>query len=1004
MLISSKKTGSYKITILSALVLTAILLLLSASSKNWEGDLFGKSNSNEPNSSVETPTLIKPGPHLDDQLVSGENRIFQKDNLSLFLNNELGIPTLFVVYSDSLSQTQKNSRFLAFLYLKNLEKWKAANNKTDYILLAKETLNPITKQLGNRLYHVFKFQLEHPYFAIDNLKELRFVRHTREFGKSEEAIINLQEIGYSYPNPTRNTLKKFQIFLKAKDFEAISDKRNQALESGFLITTDDDLVKGKVSADGKTEIPVEMRLKGDLTDHLIDPSKWSYRIVPKGEETVFGIRKLSIQHPKSRNFIWEWLFNKVVKDNDLTGLRYDFLNVELRVTDIDSTIPMGIMAMEESFDKILIENNKRREGLILALDESMYWSERKQVKDLALEYPKDADVKKREDLPVKVYNENKVLSSPVLSEQFKIAKNLVVGLRNGELTLSEAFDVDKLTLYIALSNLFGGHHGLHTENIRIYYNPVTNKLEPISFDSNSGHEITSLRAYPIGVHDQGFKEKLMEKYVLVSSPEFINGFMDKYFQELNDLYFELSGEFPEASLDYTILQHNANLIKKKIQPNTIVGASLIQHNQNQMTLEIRNFAEFPVVVDGLVLQNGKSLNQTPFEQLIIDSNDTIDFSYRLKDAFNNAFVSKKNKEGGFRYPKDLKKIQLKYHLLGSTTHKLSPIFPYASRFDEDVVANNQLKSNIREFGFILIDEDEKTIVLKSGNYVLDKVLHIPENYRVEIEAGFNLDLVDNASVISYSPIFFNGTASNPINIYSDDGSGGGVFVSSTSVPSIVQHVNFTNLSVPQMASWSLSGAVNFNEAQVQIKNCVFKKNRSEDALNIIRSKFEIDSIAFVETFSDSFDGDFVEGSISNSTFTNSGNDGIDVSGSTIEISNIYIENPADKGVSAGEGSTITGRNVTVIGGEIGMVSKDLSRITLTDVLIENTRLAISCFQKKSEFGPGIIDLNKVQFRGNEVFHLVEATSELIIDNVLVKDKSEKVIDKMYGNQYGKSSR
>ncbi|SFB70300.1 hypothetical protein SAMN04487891_101545 [Flagellimonas taeanensis] len=1004
MLVSSKKTSSQKKTIFGALVLLVILLLLSASSKNWEGNFGGKSKNNEPKSATETPTIIKPGPHLDDQLVSGENRIFQKDNLSLFLNNDLGIPTLFVVYSDSLSQTQKNSRFLAFLYLKRLEEWKAANNKTDYILLAKESLIPITKQLGNRLYYVFKFQLEHPYFEINNLKKIEFVRHTREFGRSEEAIVNLEEIGFTYPNPSQNTLKNFQISLQAKEFEKITVKRNQALESGILITTDDDLVKGDISTDGKTDLPVEMRLKGDWTDHLIHPTKWSYRIVPKGEETVFGIRKLSIQHPKSRNFIWEWLFNKVIKDNDLTGLRYDFLNVELKISDIDSVIPMGIMAMEESFDKILIENNRRREGLILALDESMYWAERKQVKDLGLEYPKDADVKNREDLPIKVYNENKVLSSPVLSEQFKIAKNLVVGLRNGELKLSEAFDVDKLALYIALSNLFGGHHGLHTENIRIYYNPVTNKLEPISFDSNSGHEINDLRAYPIGIHDQEFKEKLFEKYELVSSNEFVNGVMDKYFQELNDLYFELSGEFPEANLDYGILQHNANVIKKKINPNTIVGASLIQHDKNQMTLEIRNFAEFPVVMEGLVLENGKSLNQSPFERLIIGANDTLDFTYRLKDAFNNAFVSKKNKEGGFRYPKDLKKIQLKYHILGSTASKLSPIFPYASRFDQNVVVDNKLKNNFQDFEFIKTDEDKGTIVLKTGKYELDKILHIPENFRVEIEAGFNLNLVNNASIISYSPIFCKGTATNPINIYSENGTGGGIFVSSTNVTSIVQHVNFTNLSVPKMVSWSLSGAVNFNEAQVQIKNCVFKKNRSEDALNIIRSRFEIDSIAFVDTFSDSFDGDFGEGSISNSTFTNSGNDGIDVSGSNIEISNIHIENPADKGVSAGEGSTIMGHNVTVVGGEIGMVSKDLSRITLSDVVIENTRLAISCFQKKSEFGPGIIDLNNVQFRGNEVFHLVEATSELIIDNVLVKDKSEKVIDKMYGNQYGKSSR
>ena len=175
-------------------------------------------------------------------------------------------------------------------------------------------------------------------------------------------------------------------------------------------------------------------------------------------------------------------------------------------------------------------------------------------------------------------------------------------------------------------------------------------------------------------------------------------------------------------------------------------------------------------------------------------------------------------------------------------------------------------------------------------------------------------------------------------------------------------------------------------------------------MNIIKSHFTIDSTKFINTFSDSFDGDFVEGSITNSTFNTSGNDGIDISGSTIDIANISIINPSDKGLSAGEGSIINGQNVTITGGEIGVVSKDLSTINLTGISIENTRLAIACFQKKSEYGPAIIDLKDVRLSGNELAHLIEQTSELIIDNMRIKDKAEGVIDKMYGNEYGKSSK
>lgn len=153
-----------------------------------------------------------------------------------------------------------------------------------------------------------------------------------------------------------------------------------------------------------------------------------------------------------------------------------------------------------------------------------------------------------------------------------------------------------------------------------------------------------------------------------------------------------------------------------------------------------------------------------------------------------------------------------------------------------------------------------------------------------------------------------------------------------------------------------------------------------------------------------FDRGFTMGNITNSTFIDSGNDGIDVSGSTLSLANIVIENPADKGLSAGEGSTMTGHHIKVSKGEIGVVSKDLSTISLTDVTIEHTRLGIACFQKKSEFGPGIVNLKKLRLTGIEVPYLIAENSDLTIDGVAKADKSANVIDKMYGNEYGKSSR
>ncbi|MBT8183343.1 MAG: hypothetical protein KJN76_00770, partial [Eudoraea sp.] len=688
MLIQSKAPRNRNKIVLWSAIAILLLLALNAIIQN-KGDglkniLGGKNNTPAAGDKTEVASLL----YTEDLLTDTVNRVYQRENLTLYLNNELGAPTLMAVYKDSLSELEENGRFLVFLYLKDPSKWRSVNKKWDHILLTKEQLIPITKVVDNTPHYIFKFRLEHPYFNIENLKELEFVRHTREFGRFEEVRINPDSVGLIYP--ISNTLDKLQISVSKKRMQKITDKRNHALESGILITNDDDFVNATITTDGKEAIKANMRLKGDWTDHLEHPSKWSYRIVPVGEQTVFGMRKFSVQHPKSRNYLWEWLFNKVVKDNDLIGLRYDFLNVTLNITDTDSIIPMGIMALEESFDKILIENNRRREGLILGFDESGMWDERKQLRDLSLDLTRDLDLPKANELPVKVYNENKTLSSPVLSRQFTIAKNLILGLRDGELELSEAFDVDKLTTYIALSNLFGGHHGLHIENIRIYYNPVTNKLEPVSFDSNSGYPVSFLRGYPIGIRDAVFEEKLVEKYEQVSSTEFISGFIRKYEEALNVLALNLSGEFDEASIDFSVLQHNANLIKKKILPANIIDATLLSYDNSGMEVEIKNLSEFTVVVEDLVLANKKSLNENNTRQLI-PPKDTLQIKFQLKKSFNNAFVSKKNKEGGFRYPKDLSKITLSHHISGSEHKKYKPIRAFNSNFEATVVNEDRPK-------------------------------------------------------------------------------------------------------------------------------------------------------------------------------------------------------------------------------------------------------------------------------------------------------------------------
>jgi len=159
----------------------------------------------------EAPTQLFSTLYTENLLTDTINKVYEKDRISLYLNNEMGIPTIMAVYKDSLSEMERNGRFLAFLYLKDPSEWRSVNKKWDHILLTKEKIEPVVKTIDTTTYHIFKFGLEHPYFDIKNLKELEFVRHTRAFGRFEEVLINPDSLPHPYP--ITNSLETIDIGL-----------------------------------------------------------------------------------------------------------------------------------------------------------------------------------------------------------------------------------------------------------------------------------------------------------------------------------------------------------------------------------------------------------------------------------------------------------------------------------------------------------------------------------------------------------------------------------------------------------------------------------------------------------------------------------------------------------------------------------------------------------------------------------------------------------------------
>src|SRR5262245_1985592 len=160
--------------------------------------------------------------------------------------------------------------------------------------------------------------------------------------------------------------ERLVLDVKHEHFQKLAYQRELALGRGLRLATDDDFVPARIRRQGEPSRRAEIRLKGDWVDHLSGP-KWSFRVKLRGEDTLFGMKNFSLQHPKTRRFVYEWVFHQALEREDIIPLRYDFVEVTINGKDL------GVYALEEHFDKRLVEHQRRREGPILKFDESLHW-------------------------------------------------------------------------------------------------------------------------------------------------------------------------------------------------------------------------------------------------------------------------------------------------------------------------------------------------------------------------------------------------------------------------------------------------------------------------------------------------------------------------------------------------------------------------------------------------------------------------------------------------------
>jgi hypothetical protein len=224
---------------------------------------------------------------------------------------------------------------------------------------------------------------------------------------------------------------------------------------------------------------------------------------------------------------------------------------------------------------------------------------------------------------------------------------------------------------------------------------------------------------------------------------------------------------------------------------------------------------------------------------------------------------------------------------------------------------------------------------------------------------------------------------------------GGVVVLNAEQPSAWSYAVVEKTTGITRGGWLMTGGINFFQSDITLDHVVLGNNQTEDAINVMHSKFSFHNSEFANTFADAFDSDFSTGEVIDCTFHDIAGDAVDVSGTQAVVRGARMERITDKGVSVGEESTITVQDAVMDTVGIGVASKDLSKAVVIDSQIRNARFsALAAYTKKTVYGPAQIEASGLVILDSATEAVAQLGSTILLNGKAVKTVDLDV-DRLY---------
>jgi hypothetical protein len=716
----------------------------------------------------------------------------------------------------------------------------------------------------------------------------------------------------------KNNFDAINININFSDYLILMKDRYQAIKNNKLHNPNK--VNAKLIFKGKT-YKAKVRIKGDLSDHWTSKYRISLRVELKNNKTILGFSKFSIQKPLSRQHPYDYVFQSMMRSTGNLASTHKFAHIFVNDDD------WGIMDIEEHVSKELLEKQNRKNSIIIRFSNEDRWLYEHTSKQPYSGYKISDPI-----LFLKSYNKKslkKIHNRKIYSylSNARLSKN------------NDIYDIDSFSKAFIMSLIWSNMHTLDDANSRYYFNPYTLKLEPITTDQGYWNNIKD--TYP----------KIVNQYVgILSTQNFIDR-LPKNLKKVGQVVLNIDDHlyYPQ-SLFPVDKKNNTDIIKNNLieiinnQKKYLIDIIDKHNRKDKLNNQNASIKQLVLPTKKQASEFKEHLHIRHYTDGTLKLHNLLPDDVTVKDIlFNGNSISIKEVvvPSYLSHPEPAiikttyKGIQDGMFTVNTQYQGFDRISKNDITLVTDGIENPLLLDTVSEFDFIN-KLNGNTYEIKQGNWTVGKPIIIHGD--LHISPGVNLQFSKDAYIIVKGSLTAIGGEANPINLEAISDSWKGIYVLNADEKSHLKNVNISNLSALKDGLLKLSGGVTFYKSDVDFENVKIDNVKAEDALNIVESKFSLNSVYINNTISDGLDSDYSKGNVSNSQFSNIGGDALDFSGSNVSIRKTKTNNIKDKAVSAGEKSTLIIKDSRFNNIGVGIASKDGSSVTISNTRISNYKL------------------------------------------------------------------